>query len=194
MFPNARIVADRFHISQHIGRAFTNHRIQVMKTFKRGSSVEALKEILETTSKNAWELNGQHRYWRPSFRDHLTEAEIVDRLLYYDDSLKRGYEVYQVFLSAIRRQDVPEFVALLKEDYKELPEHYQPVFTTFKKYRTEIKRALRVPYSNGPIECLNNHIKVLKRIAYGFRNFQNYRERIFYIEENISRKLRTLPN
>ncbi|MDT6532472.1 transposase, partial [Enterococcus faecium] len=102
---------------------------------------------------------GQHRYWRPSFRDHLTEAEIVDRLLYYDDSLKRGYEVYQVFLSAIRRQDVPEFVALLKEDYKELPEHYQPVFTTFKKYRTEIKRALRVPYSNGPIECLNNHIK-----------------------------------
>ena len=50
-FPNARIVADRFHISQHIGRAFTNHRIQVMKTFKKGSSVEALKEILETTSK-----------------------------------------------------------------------------------------------------------------------------------------------
>ncbi|HBH6394367.1 TPA: transposase, partial [Enterococcus faecium] len=90
-----------------------------------------------------------------------------------------GYEVYQDFLSAIRRQDVPEFVALLKEDYKELPEHYQPVFTTFKKYRTEIKRALRVPYSNGPIECLNNHIKVLKRIAYGFRNFQNYQERIF---------------
>ncbi len=33
---NARIVADRFHISQHIGRAFTNHRIQVMKTFKKG--------------------------------------------------------------------------------------------------------------------------------------------------------------
>ena len=96
-FPNARIVADRFHISQHIGRAFTNHRIQVMKTFKKGSSVEALKEILETTSKECVGMNGQHRYWRPSFRDHLTEAEIVDRLLYYDDSLKRGYEVYQVF-------------------------------------------------------------------------------------------------
>ncbi len=232
-FPNARIVADRFHISQHIGRAFTNHRIQVMKTFKKGDRrskhlkkywrllqknawelkgqhrywrpsfrdhlTEAeivdrllsyddslkrgydkhLKKYWRLLQKNAWELKGQHRYWRPSFRDHLTEAEIVDRLLSYDDSLKRGYEVYQDFLSVIRRQDVPEFVALLKEDYKELPEHYQPVFTTFKKYQTEIKRALRVPYSNGPIECLNNHIKVLKRIAYGFRNFQNYRERIF---------------
>ena len=57
----------------------------------------------------------------------------------------------------------------------------------------EIKRALRRSYSNGPIECLNNHIKVLKRIAYGYRNFQNYRERIFYIEENILRNRRILP-
>ncbi|MBU5494639.1 hypothetical protein DVW01_15950, partial [Enterococcus faecium] len=24
---------------------------------------------------------------------------------------------------------------------------------------------------NGPLECLNNHIKVLKRNAYGFRSF-----------------------
>ncbi|EIM5427497.1 TPA: transposase [Enterococcus faecalis] len=25
------------------------------------------------------------------------------------------------------------------------------------------------------MECLNNHIKVLKRNAYGFRNFYNFR-------------------
>ncbi|MDR0114959.1 transposase, partial [Enterococcus faecalis] len=29
--------------------------------------------------------------------------------------------------------------------------------------------------SNGPLECLNNHIKVLKRNAYGFRNFYNFK-------------------
>ncbi|MBG7683073.1 ISL3 family transposase, partial [Enterococcus faecium] len=33
-------------------------------------------------------------------------------------------------------------------------------------------------YSNGPLECLNNHIKVLKRNAYGFRNFYNFKLRI----------------
>ena len=58
------------------------------------------------------ELKRSARYWRPSFRGHLTEAEIVDRYYLDDDSLKRGYEVYQDFLSVIRRQDVPEFVAL----------------------------------------------------------------------------------
>ncbi|MGH2119037.1 MULTISPECIES: transposase [Aerococcus] len=32
--------------------------------------------------------------------------------------------------------------------------------------------------TNGRIEGLNNKIKVLKRIAYGYRNFQNFRTRI----------------
>ncbi|NTO98148.1 transposase, partial [Enterococcus faecium] len=38
--------------------------------------------------------------------------------------------------------------------------------------------ALHYSYSNGPLECLNNHIKVLKRNAYGFRNFYNFKLRI----------------
>lgn len=150
-----------------------------MKPFKKGDRrSKHLKKYWRLLQKNAWELKGLRRYWRPSFRKPLTEAEIVDRLFSYA-SLKRGYEIHQEFLAAIRERDIPEFVVLLKEDYKELPEHHQPVFTTFKKYQTKIKRALRAPCSNGPIECLNTPIKGLKRIAYGFRNFQNYQEQIF---------------
>lgn len=37
-FPNALIFADRFHISQRIGRTFTNHRIQMMKSFRKSNS------------------------------------------------------------------------------------------------------------------------------------------------------------
>ncbi|PTM26152.1 hypothetical protein DA797_08380 [Limosilactobacillus reuteri] len=33
-------------------------------------------------------------------------------------------------------------------------------------------------YTNGPIEGTNNKIKVIKRTAYGFRNFFNFRIRI----------------
>lgn len=180
-FPNANIVADRFHITQHISRAFLTHRILVMKTFQKGKPQykKHLKKYWKLLQKDSWELNYQDRRWQPSFRAHLTETEIVDRLLSYDAGLRQGYEVYQNFLSAIKRKDVPYFCSLLKENYSALPEVYQPVLATFRKYRKEIKRALRVPYSNGPLECLNNHIKVLKRIAYGFRNFQNFRERIF---------------
>ncbi|MDN6937707.1 transposase, partial [Enterococcus faecium] len=41
----------------------------------------------------------------------------------------------------------------------------------------QIQNALHYSYSNGPLECLNNHIKVLKRNAYGFRNFYNFKRK-----------------
>ncbi|WP_143139587.1 transposase, partial [Enterococcus canis] len=71
------------------------------------------------------------------------------------------------------------FSELLSLDYTALPNQYQTTINTFKKYHKQIKNALRYPYSNGPLECLNNHIKVLKRNAYDFRDFYNFKLRIF---------------
>ncbi len=34
------------------------------------------------------------------------------------------------------------------------------------------------PYTNGFLEGKNNRIKVVKRMAYGYRNPQNFRQRI----------------
>lgn len=195
LFPNAQLVVDRFHISQHIGRTFLQHRIQVMKTFRKEQyQHKHLKRYWKLLQKNAWELNYENRRWQPSFKAHLTETEIVDRLLSYDEGLKKGYDVYQLFLSAIKGRNVPCFTQLLNEDYRKLPQIYHKVITTFKNYKKEIKRSLRVPYSNGPLECLNNHIKVLKRVAYGFRNFYNFRERIFLYRGKYFRKLKLTTN
>ncbi|OUK13067.1 transposase, partial [Enterococcus faecium] len=55
---------------------------------------------------------------------------------------------------------------------------YTTTLRTFKKFLPQIQNALHYSYSNGPLECLNNHIKVLKRNAYGFRNFYNFKLRI----------------
>ena len=42
---------------------------------------------------------------------------------------------------------------------------------------------------NGYIEGMNNHIKVIKRISYGYTNFKHFRARIMYIinQEYISK-------
>lgn len=179
-FPNAQLVIDRFHISQHIGRAFQNQRTQVMKSFaSKTGPHKHLKKFWKLLQKNAWELDYEQRHWRPSFRAHLTEQDIVDRLLAYSSELRQGYRVYQAFLSAIHGKNQQKFDQLLAEDYAFLPKAFQTVIQTFKVYHQEIAWAFTVPYSNGPLEGLNNHIKVLKRVAYGFRNFQNFRERIF---------------
>ncbi|ELA70059.1 hypothetical protein OGO_01398 [Enterococcus faecium EnGen0015] len=55
---------------------------------------------------------------------------------------------------------------------------YNTTLKTFKDFLPQIENALDFNYSNGPLECLNNHIEVLKRNAYEFRSFYNFKLRI----------------
>ncbi|MBL1228610.1 ISL3 family transposase, partial [Enterococcus sp. BWB1-3] len=194
-FPHAHIVADRFHIAQHIARTFLKHRIQRMKQFRPDQfQYKQLKRYWRLLQKNAWSLDYTKSRWHPSFRAYLTESELVDRLLGYDEELNASYQLYQSFLSTIKHRDVALFCQLLRKNKKDLPEVYHTPLTTFRKYKQEIKRALRVPYSNGPLECLNNHSKVLKRISYGFRNFNNFRERIFLYRGTYFKEVKKNPH
>ncbi|MGO3711111.1 transposase, partial [Vagococcus salmoninarum] len=49
---------------------------------------------------------------------------------------------------------------------------------TLKKHLSRIKNTFQYSYSNGPLEGSINKIKVIKRIAYGYRNFSNFKHRI----------------
>ncbi|MGT2936841.1 transposase, partial [Streptococcus caprae] len=63
----------------------------------------------------------------------------------------------------------------------------QTVFKTFLKDKDKIVNALALPYSNAKLEATNNIIKVIKRNAFDFRNFENFKTRIF-IAINIKRE------
>ena len=63
------------------------------------------------------------------------------------------------------------------------------VLKSFRNFLPEIMNALNHPgRSNGPIEAINNNIKVLKRIAYGYRNFYNFRNRILIKFKLLAKK------
>ena len=62
--------------------------------------------------------------------------------------------------------DLPEMNSLVK---------------SFTYWYEEIRSALIYPYSNGFTEGCNNKIKVLKRVSFGLRNFERFRNRILYI-------------
>lgn len=49
---------------------------------------------------------------------------------------------------------------------------------TLRKHLSEIQNSFIYQFSNGPIEGANNKIKVIKRTAYGLRNFNMFRLRI----------------
>ena len=56
---------------------------------------------------------------------------------------------------------------------------------TFIKYKDYIKNSLTYNYTNGVLEGINNIIKVLKRIAFGYRSFLHFKNRIL-ITHNLA--------
>ncbi|WP_430521945.1 transposase [Limosilactobacillus reuteri] len=59
-----------------------------------------------------------------------------------------------------------------------LPSAMRRVKRTLAKHRQEIIASFYIRLTNGPIESTNNKIKIIKRTAYGYRNFFHFRIRI----------------
>ena len=55
---------------------------------------------------------------------------------------------------------------------------------TYRHWLTEILASMDTDITNGFTEGCNNKIKVLKRNAYGYRNFKRFRNRILHIFSN----------
>ena len=64
---------------------------------------------------------------------------------------------------------------------------------TLKEFLPYIKNTLENSYSNGVMERNNNTCKLIKRIAFGFRNFRNFKARIL-IATNYFRKQKEMMN
>ena len=58
-----------------------------------------------------------------------------------------------------------------------MPPEPQKLGRTIRKWFDKICNYHLARFSNGPTEALNNLAKWIKRVAFGFRNFENYRIR-----------------
>ena len=72
-----------------------------------------------------------------------------------------------------------EFVTRLGADLQDesCPPEIRQLGRTITKWRAQIAAWHQAHVSNGPTEAANNLIKVVKRIAFGFTSFRNYRIR-----------------
>jgi transposase len=73
-----------------------------------------------------------------------------------------------------------QFVQRLGNDLQdpELPEEAQSLGRTLLRWKHQIAAWHEAHVTNGPTEAANNLIKRVKRIAFGFRSFRNYRIRV----------------
>ncbi|WP_415741636.1 ISL3 family transposase [Streptococcus pseudopneumoniae] len=187
LFPNAKIVLDRFHIVQHLSRAMSRVRVQIMNQFERKShEYKAIKRYWKLIQQDSRKLSDK-RFYRPTFRMHLTNKEILNKLLSYSEDLKHHYNLYQLLLFHFQNKEPDKFFELIEDNLKQVHPLFQTVFKTFLKDKEKIVNALQLHYSNAKLEATNNLIKLIKRNAFGFRNFENFKKRIF-IALNIKKE------
>ena len=187
LFPSAKIVLDRFHIVQHMSRAMNRLCIQIMNRFNRKShEYKALKRYWKLIQQDSRKLSDK-RFYRPTFRMHLTNKEILEKLLSYSQELREHYELYQLLLFHFQEKKTEHFFGLIEQTINQINPIFQTVFKTFLKDKNKIINALELPYSNAKLEATNNLIKVIKRNAFGFWNFDNFKTRIL-IALNIKKE------
>lgn len=170
-FKNATHVLDRYHVIRQVVWAFEAVRKEEQKRFSKS----------------------HRRYFKRSKSllikcfDFLSDEQKqqVNVMLYSSPNLSSAYYFKEAFFKVTKikdavllRQELSSWV--LNAQNSTLP-RFRQCANTFTNWGPQMINAFTCTYSNGFTEGCNNKIKVLKRNAYGFRNFNRFRNRILHV-------------
>ena len=108
----------------------------------------------------------------------MTQSDAVSYLINTHVELNETYEIYQNILYSIKNNKYNNLEIILNNTSDKISSYMKTSVKTLKEYLPYIKNTLSNPYHNGFVEGNNNFIKVLKRIAFGFRSFRRFKARI----------------
>lgn len=169
-FPQATIVADKYHVIRQVYWAME----KVRKNEQNKLSVRFRKYFKKS------------KYLLMKRIEKLTPEE-TDRLALMFEVAPRLADAYRIkndFLTVIRSKSSEEGKQQLVDwlysvEVMNLPE-FHDCTKAYHNWFQEIINSMDIPWTNGYIEGCNNKTKVLKRVTYGMRNFNNFRKRILF--------------
>jgi transposase len=164
--PNARVVADHFHVIQHVGKA-------VQKVLRR----------LSHTPEGKVALKGHHRlFLAPT--ETLTQAQQAQRaaLASQFPELAQAWAGKEALRTWYATATPSTAAAGLAAWVAQIEHHGPPELVTalsaFREWEHEILAFFTYRLTNGFVEGKNNRTKALMRQAYGYRNRHHLRWRI----------------
>jgi len=174
VLPKATQVVDPFHVISLANRALdaVRRRVQNEQTGHRGRRDDPLyraRRALLRGEETLDEKAAQRLASLLALGDPGAEVAIAYRIK------ERVRDFYRTF-------DLDEARRMLEELQnhclkRAMPPEIQKLGRTIKNWFDKIVNYHLARVSNGPTEALNNLIKRIKRIGFGFRNFENYRIR-----------------
>ena len=162
VFPNARIVIDRFHVMIHVNADLKKIIKQCKNKFKHLKIKNAKYLLL----KNQEDLS-------------LEEKEKLESILNCSRRLREAYELKEKFRAIYECSQTLEVGRPLMEVWVEQASKlYNESIKTIKNHFDGICNYFIDRTTSGVMEGINNKIKLIKRQAYGFTNFENLRIRL----------------
>lgn len=168
-FPNATLVIDKFHVVRYVTWALENVRKRIQKELhpdKRKYFKRSRKLLLTHKHK----LN----------EENINALEVI---LLQSQDLATAYHLKELFYKFMDSPDKETAAKRLRffiiaANVSGLTE-FKACLTMLGNWSKYILNAFDCKYTNGYTEGTNNAIKVIKRNAFGYRNFDNMRNRIF---------------
>lgn len=170
-FPNAKIVADKFHVCRLANWAMEAIRKEEQKKFASCRRVYF--------KKSRWILLKRQQKLNDDEKIQLANMMIISDPLRQAYSLKE--EFYEILNSASREEMTQRWKCWQDHIVEANLPSFNKFMQTVSKWSKAILAAAETGFSNGYIEGCNNRTKVLKRVCYGVRNFERFRNRILYI-------------
>lgn len=173
LFPNVRIVGDRFHAFGHLQDCVDTCRKAMRKaeTTKDLALLKRAKYVLLTNPKN---LTNKQKTHLAALREEPLLAELME---VYD--LKISFQ--QIFDKKITRKKAEALLNEWQEKVAALKHEYlKPFCTFFTTWKDSILNYFCDRLTTGIVEGKNNKLKSIKRRAFGFRNFENFRMKAIF--------------
>lgn len=167
-FPNAKIVADRFHVIRWI-----NH--QFMKTWGDWDPEKRKNRgLISLIRRHSWNLSEEQKAKLQTYFDETPGLkEVYDFKTGLVELLLKKHQK-RVEAKAL----IPQLLWHIEECRKSPLPRFQELARTLKRWLEPIARMWRFTKNNGITEGLHTKMEMLSRRAFGFRNFKNYRLRV----------------
>lgn len=191
MFPNAKYVVDKFHYTRYIMDALDKVRIRLQKEYGYNSKeYRMLKNkknvtLLRKYSNDIDWWTYTKRYKNKHMIDIL-KYDLREELLNINEELHQGYVLKELFLDLLNysnyehaEEEIKEWIDVCKNSGLLEFEEASKTISNWLPYI--VNSFIDKRFSNGFTEGLNNKIKVIKRVGFGYRNFKFFRLRTMYI-------------
>lgn len=164
--PKASVVVDKFHVLMHIHRALDQVRSSLQPQRGKKGELFRARYLLLTASERLTEGR------RTQLMELLARYPVLGHAWRLKESFRDWYR------SATCTQAEAELILWERTVREQSPVPFRKLLPMLRIWRREILNYFNYPYTNGFLEGKNNRIKVIKRMAYGYRNHDNFRQRI----------------